>query len=107
MSKRPFVGDQMVEKIYFSEFVMGKSIFVKHMQFDVYDVVKYKGHAFVKLLIMQHQMAAKIADISMNVEYIFSFIIGALEINWALSYQLNILPIFKLHATDIHGLIIQ
>uniref|UniRef100_A0A915J4B7 Uncharacterized protein n=1 Tax=Romanomermis culicivorax TaxID=13658 RepID=A0A915J4B7_ROMCU len=27
--------------------------------------------------------------------------------NWALSYQLNIQPIFRLHATDIHELIIN
>uniref|UniRef100_A0A915KWI5 Uncharacterized protein n=1 Tax=Romanomermis culicivorax TaxID=13658 RepID=A0A915KWI5_ROMCU len=85
------------------------SSFVKQLQSDVYDVVKYNSHAFTRLLIMQHQIMASDMrlQLSLNYDYMYLFLIGAMEINWARSYRLIIRPIFETSGRAIQGLMIS
>uniref|UniRef100_A0A915HF59 VP4 n=1 Tax=Romanomermis culicivorax TaxID=13658 RepID=A0A915HF59_ROMCU len=90
-----------------SQYAESASLFVKQLQSDVHDVVKYNSHAFTRLLVMHHQMLARSMQLSTKVNDMYLFMIGALEMNWARLYHLSVHTIFEPHKSIIRSLVIN
>uniref|UniRef100_A0A915JCJ4 Uncharacterized protein n=1 Tax=Romanomermis culicivorax TaxID=13658 RepID=A0A915JCJ4_ROMCU len=95
-------------KIQESEFAKSATIFVEQLRSNNYDVVKYNIHALIRLLIMQHHIQTPFAKLQLTSVYnYYFFLIGALEMNWAHSYRLNVQPIVAQYKRIIHGMTIN
>uniref|UniRef100_A0A915HSA8 Uncharacterized protein n=1 Tax=Romanomermis culicivorax TaxID=13658 RepID=A0A915HSA8_ROMCU len=95
-------------RIQESKFARSATIFLEQLQSTNYDVVKYNMHALIRLLIMQHHIQTEVVELKTTSRHLYySFLIGALEMNWARSHRLNIQATFNWKTRNIQGFMIH